>query len=115
LGGVALPSDPLDTLQFRLDEIEAACTEATDWGKCVSAHAYASDAVSRAVRLGVRTIEHGNLIDEPTAKLMAEKHAYLVPTLVTYDAMGRRGREMGLAAKSQAKNEEVRKPGCTDT
>jgi imidazolonepropionase-like amidohydrolase len=110
-GGVASPSDPLDSLQFRLDEIEAACTEAKNWGKYVSAHAYTSEAVSRAVRLGVRTIEHGNLIDEPTAKLMAEQGAYLVPTLVTYDAMARRGKEMGLPAESQAKNEEVRKAG----
>jgi imidazolonepropionase-like amidohydrolase len=75
------------------------------------AHAYTSEAVSRAVRLGVRTIEHGNLIDEPTAKLMAQKGAYLVPTLVTYDAMARRGKEMGLPSESQAKNEEVRKAG----
>jgi len=61
--------------------------------------------------LGVRTIEHGNLIDEATAKLMTEKGAYLVPTLVTYDAMARRGKQMSLSAESQAKNEEVRKAG----
>jgi imidazolonepropionase-like amidohydrolase len=110
-GGVASPSDPLDSLQFRVDEIEAACQEAQNWGKYVSAHAYTAEAVSRAVRAGVRTIEHGNLIDESTARLMAEKGAYLVPTLVTYDAMARRGKEVSLPEESQRKNEEVQEAG----
>jgi imidazolonepropionase-like amidohydrolase len=49
-----------------------------------------------AVANGVRSIEHGNLLDAPTAALMAERDAFLVPTLVTYDAMERRGAELGL-------------------
>jgi imidazolonepropionase-like amidohydrolase len=110
-GGVASPSDPLDSLQFRLDEIEAACQEANNWGKYVSAHAYTAEAVRRAVSSGVRTIEHGNLIDESAAALMAEKNAFLVPTLVTYDAMSRRGKEMGLPEESRRKNDEVRGAG----
>jgi len=84
-GGVASQADPLEGLQFRVDEIEAAVEEATRWGTYVCAHAYAAEAIRRAVSAGVRTIEHGNLIDEPTAQLMAERQAYLVPTLVTYD------------------------------
>ena len=56
---------------------------------------------------GVRTIEHGNLIDAPTAQLMAERGAYLVPTLVAYDALKRRGPDYGLSSYSLAKNELV--------
>lgn len=110
-GGVASEADPLESLQFRADEIEAAVEEAARWGTYVCAHAYAAAAIRRAVIGGVRTIEHGNLIDEPTAKLMAERSAYLVPTLVTYDALRRRGAEYGLSAYSLEKNELVLKAG----
>jgi len=110
-GGVASPHDPLESLQFRLDEIEAACQEANNWGKYVCAHAYTAEAIRRAVGLGVRTIEHGNLIDESAARLMAEKGAFLVPTLVTYDAMHRRGQEIGLPEESRRKNKKVREAG----
>lgn len=106
-GGVASQADPLESLQFRMDEIEAAVEEAARWGTYVCAHAYAAEAIRRAVTAGVRTIEHGNLIDEPTARLMAEKKAYLVPTLVAYDALKRRGPGYGLSAYSLQKNEIV--------
>jgi imidazolonepropionase-like amidohydrolase len=110
-GGVASQLDPLESLQYRIDEIEAAVEEATRWGTYVCAHAYSPEAIARAVRAGVRTIEHGNLIDVPTAALMAERGAFLVPTLVTYDAMRRRGRDYGLSPYSLAKNEVVLEAG----
>jgi len=110
-GGVASQLDPLESLQYRVDEIEAAVEEATRWGTYVCAHAYSPEAIARAVRAGVRTIEHGNLIDVPTAALMAEREAFLVPTLVTYDAMRRRGRDFGLSSYSLAKNEVVLEAG----
>jgi imidazolonepropionase-like amidohydrolase len=110
-GGVASQADPLESLQYRMDEIEAAVEEATRWGTYVCAHAYAAEAIRRAVAAGVRTIEHGNLIDEPTAKLMAERKAYLVPTLVAYDALRRRGPEYGLSPYSLQKNDVVLKAG----
>jgi imidazolonepropionase-like amidohydrolase len=106
-GGVASQADPLESLQYRVDEIEAAVDEATRWGTYVCAHAYSAKAIERAVTAGVRTIEHGNLIDAPTAKLMAEREAYLVPTLVAYDALKRRGPDYGLSGYSLAKNELV--------
>jgi imidazolonepropionase-like amidohydrolase len=106
-GGVASQADPLESLQYRMDEIEAAVEEATNWGKYVAAHAYSAQAVMRAVAAGVRTIEHGNLIDEPTAATMARKGAFLVPTLIAYDSMRRRGREYGLSEYSLQKNEVV--------
>lgn len=110
-GGVASQLDPLESLQFRIDEIEAAVDEATRWGTYVAAHAYSPKAVERAVQAGVRTIEHGNLIDAPVAALMAEHNAYLVPTLVTYDSMKRRGAEHGLSPASLAKNDVVLQAG----
>jgi imidazolonepropionase-like amidohydrolase len=106
-GGVASQADPLESLQYRMDEIEAAVEEATNWGKYVAAHAYSAQAVMRAVSAGVRTIEHGNLIDEPTAATMARKGAFLVPTLIAYDSMRRRGREYGLSEYSLQKNDVV--------
>jgi imidazolonepropionase-like amidohydrolase len=106
-GGVASQADPLESLQYRIDEIEAAVDEATRWGTYVCAHAYSAKAIERAVTAGVRTIEHGNLIDDPTARLMAQRGAYLVPTLVAYDALKRRGPDYGLSGYSLAKNEMV--------
>jgi imidazolonepropionase-like amidohydrolase len=106
-GGVASQADPLESLQYRMDEIQAAVEEATNWGKYVAAHAYSAQAIMRAVSAGVRTIEHGNLIDEPTAATMARKGAFLVPTLIAYDSMRRRGRDYGLSEYSLAKNEVV--------
>jgi imidazolonepropionase-like amidohydrolase len=110
-GGVASPNDPLDSLQFTEDEIRAAVGEARAWKRYVCAHAYGADAIARAVACGVRSIEHGNLIDAPTAKLMHEKGAFIVPTLVAYDAMRRRGDEFGLPAVSQEKNKIVLEAG----
>jgi imidazolonepropionase-like amidohydrolase len=110
-GGVASQADPLESLQYRIDEIEAAVDEATRWGSYVCAHAYSAKAIERAVRAGVRTIEHGNLVDTPTARLMAERGAYLVPTLVAYDALKRRGPDYGLSSYSLAKNEIVLEAG----
>src|SRR3546814_744359 len=110
-GGVASQSDPLESLQYRMDEIEAACEEANRWGKYVAAHAYSAQAIRRAVAGGVRTIEHGNLIDEETAQFMAERDAFLVPTLVAYDSMRRRAREFGMSQYSLDKNLRVLEGG----
>lgn len=110
-GGVASQLDPLESLQYRVDEIEAAVDEATRWGTYVCAHAYSPRAIERAVRAGVRTIEHGNLVDVATARLMAERGAYLVPTLVAYDALKRRGPDYGLSSYSLDKNEVVLEAG----
>jgi len=103
-GGVASQSDPLESLQFRGDEIEAAVEQAASWGTYVMAHAYSAQAIGRAVDCGVRTIEHGNLIDEPVAQRMASRGAYIVPTLVTYDSLQHRGPDYGLTAYSLQKN-----------
>lgn len=110
-GGVASQSDPLESLQFRRDEIEAAVEQAGSWRTYVMAHAYSAEAIRRAVECGVRTIEHGNLIDEAAAKLMAERGAYIVPTLVTYEALQRHGPQYGLTPYSMEKNKVVLEAG----
>jgi len=112
-GGVISPSDPLRVPQYSPEEIRAVTDETTRRGSYVAAHAYSAEAIRAAVANGVRSIEHGNLLDEPTAALMAERDAFLVPTLATYDAMERRGAELGLAPVAQAKNREVLDVGRT--
>ncbi|APA90036.1 amidohydrolase family protein (plasmid) [Paraburkholderia sprentiae WSM5005] len=110
-GGVASPTDPIGALGYSEDEIRAVVAEAQARGTYVMAHAYTAESIQRAVRCGVRTIEHGNLIDEPTAALMAECGAYVVPTLVTYEALHIEGVRYGLSAESAAKIDIVRESG----
>ncbi|WIM11274.1 amidohydrolase family protein [Enhydrobacter sp.] len=113
-GGVASPYDPLESLQFTVEEIGAAVEEAHAFGRYVLTHAYTPEAITRAVKCGVRTIEHGNLVDAPTARLMAAKGVYMVPNLVTYEAMKRRARELGMPDTMLAKNDEVLKYGYAE-
>ena len=106
-GGVASPYDPLDSLQFSVEEVAAAVEEAHAFGRYVSAHAYTPEAITRAAHAGVRTIEHGNLIDDASAKLMAEKGMFLVANLVTYFEMKKRAAEYGMNSDMLAKNDLV--------
>ncbi|MEM6762281.1 MAG: amidohydrolase family protein [Pseudomonadota bacterium] len=106
-GGVASPYDPLDSLQFSPGEVSAAVEEATAFGRYVCAHAYSPEAIVRAANAGVRTIEHGNLIDEDAAALMAEKDMFLVANLVAYYAMKERAAEYGMNADMLEKNDMV--------
>jgi len=110
-GGVASPYDPLDSLQFSDGEVKAAVEEATAFGRYVCAHAYSAKAIIRAAKFGVRTIEHGNLIDDTAAKLMAQKDMFLVANLVTYYAMKERAAKWGMTAESLEKNEIVLQGG----
>jgi imidazolonepropionase-like amidohydrolase len=106
-GGVASPYDPLDSLQFSVGEVEAAVEEAQAFGRYVCAHAYTPEAITRAAHAGVRTIEHGNLIDDASARLMAEKGMFLVANLVTYFEMKKRASEYGMNSDMLAKNDLV--------
>jgi imidazolonepropionase-like amidohydrolase len=106
-GGVASPSDPIWNLQYSAEEMRAIVEEAEGWRTYAMAHAYTPEAIRRAVDAGVRTIEHGNLIDRASAAKMRAKGAYLVPTLVTYFAIDELGRKLGFPAVSQAKVKDV--------
>lgn len=76
-GGVASPHSPLDVSTFTEDELRAAVQAAENWGTYVTVHAYTPIAMQRAIAAGVKVIEHGHLMDEASAKLMAEKGIWL--------------------------------------
>ena len=76
-GGVASPYSPLDVSTFTEPELRAAVEAAENWGTYVTVHAYTPVAIQRAIAAGVKCIEHGHLMDEATAKLMAEQGVWL--------------------------------------
>jgi imidazolonepropionase-like amidohydrolase len=106
-GGVASPTDRIDSTQYSLDELRAIVAEAEAANRYVAAHAYTARAVNRAVEAGVRSIEHGNLLDDESVRLLREHDAYLVPTLVTYWALKQEGMEHGLPRDSWEKVDAV--------
>ena len=76
-GGTSSAYDPVDVTQYTFDEMRAAVEAAEDWGTYVTVHAYTVRAVRRAIEAGVKCIEHGQLLDEDTLKLMAERGIWL--------------------------------------
>lgn len=110
-GGISTPSDPIWGLQFADDEIAAIVDEARRRRSYVAAHAYTAESIARAVHFGVRSIEHGNLIDARTAALVAEHGAFVVPTLVTYDALERHGAAAEVPEHTLTKLVEVKDQG----
>ncbi len=85
-GGVSSQYNPIESTQFTEAEIHAAVEAAENWGTYVAVHAYTPRAIRQAVAAGVKCIEHGQLIDEPTAKLLAEKGIWWSLQPLTYDA-----------------------------
>lgn len=83
-GGVGTEFDPIDGRQFTLDEIKAAVEVAEGFGTYVMAHVYTVDGIKQAIEGGVKCIEHGNLINEEIAQMMAEKDIWLSPEVVVY-------------------------------
>ena len=110
-GGVSSPFDPLEGCQFSMSEIEAAVDEATRAGTYVLAHAYSAEAITRALTAGVRTIEHANLIDVDAAELAAKNGAFVVPTLVAYEAGARHAESAGYSDAMLDKLKRVREFG----
>ena len=110
-GGVASPTDRVDSTQFSEDEIRAAVEEAEAANLYVLGHAYTSRAINRGLACGVRSIEHGNLMDASSPPLFRQHHAFYVPTLVTYSALAEQGREHGLPEASYRKVFDVLEAG----
>ncbi|MBV8209293.1 MAG: amidohydrolase family protein [Burkholderiaceae bacterium] len=102
-GGVASPTDPIWMNQYREDEIRAIVNECTERRTYVASHCHPASAVRRSVEFGVRSIEHGTLIDAPTAAFVAERGAYIVPTMVICEQLVVMGRKMGFPPQSQEK------------
>lgn len=112
-GGVSSPTDRIDSTQFANEEISAVVEEADAANVYVMAHAYTARAVNRSLKLGVRTIEHGNLMDEESCKLFHSEGAFLVPTLSTYAALAEEGVEAGMPAAIQKKVYDVLDAGIS--
>lgn len=110
-GGVSSPTDPLEGTQFSVEELRAVCEEAEAANLYAMAHAYSPRAVTRAVQAGVRSIEHGNLIDEATARVMKSHGAWLVPTLSTYVALADEGERLGWSPSMLDKLKTVHERG----
>ena len=110
-GGAASPTDPIDAVQFTVAELEAAVEEAAVRGTYVLAHAYHPKSIANCLDAGVRSIEHGNLLDEETAARMAREGAFLVPTLITYEVLSERGEQLGMAKSSVQKIKYVAASG----
>jgi imidazolonepropionase-like amidohydrolase len=102
-GGVASLYDPLDTVQYTLDEMRAAVEAAADWGTYVCAHVYTATGILRCIEAGVRSIEHGQLADEATIQAMAAAGVWwsIQPFLADEDA------NQYADPRSQAKQQQV--------
>jgi imidazolonepropionase-like amidohydrolase len=106
-GGVASPTDRIDNLQFGADEVRAAVEEAEMAGLYVTGHVYTARAINRALELGVRSLEHCNLLDDSSIELFLKHGAFMVPTLATYQALAREGVANGLPAEVAGKLDQV--------
>ncbi len=95
-GGCMSPNDPLDATQLTVAELRAAVEEAEVAGSYVMAHTYVPKSMQNCIEAGVRTLEHGNFLDEATADRMAETGTYLVPTIATYELIAEHGQQFGV-------------------
>ncbi|WP_199439319.1 metal-dependent hydrolase family protein [Umezawaea beigongshangensis] len=106
-GGVSSPTDRIDSTQYSVDELRAIVQETEAANRYAAAHAYTARAINRALEAGVRSIEHGNLLDDSSVELFLAHDAFLVPTLVTYWALKEEGRDFGLPEGSWRKVDDV--------
>ncbi len=106
-GGVLSPSDPLEYAQYSEEEIRAIVEECERQGKYAAAHCHPDVAIRRCLEYGVRSIEHGTLITEATAKLAAEKSAFVVPTMATIFALKDLGPAHGVSEVGMRKLHQV--------
>lgn len=106
-GGISSPTDRISSDQFSEEEIAAVVEEASMANLYVAVHAYTARSIERCVKLGVRSIEHGNLATEQSIALMKEHGAILVPTLAIYRALVEEGVKAGLPEELVDKTYEV--------
>lgn len=106
-GGVSSPTDRITSTQFTEEELRAIVNEANAANIPVMAHAYTARAINRALKCGVKSIEHGNLLDQGSVDLMRDEGRFLVPTLVIYHALVQEGTDAGLSSDMVQKTWEV--------
>jgi len=102
-GGIA-EGDPLDIVEWTAEEVQAATKAASDWGSYVMTHTYTKEGVLRAINNGVKSIEHGNLLDEETLRIMQKKGIWLSPQIMVF-----KNEIKGLTEEQKKKYDEVTK------
>ena len=107
--GVLSEEEAVGAPQYSQEELDAIVAEATAWGRKVAAHAHGAEAIKRATRAGVASIEHGGLVDEEGVRLMKEHGTYLVPDIYTDAYILEHGKELGLPDKIIEKERQLRK------
>jgi imidazolonepropionase-like amidohydrolase len=110
-GGCLSPTDEIEHTQFTVEEMAAACYEARAVGKIALAHVYTPEGIMNAVKAGVRSIEHGNFIDEEAATCMRAAGAYFVPTLTTYFVISAYGAAQGVPQRMIDKINKAKERG----
>lgn len=106
-GGVLSPADPLERCQYSEPEIRVIVEECRRHGAYVCAHAHPAEAIRRCIELGVRTIEHGTLIDRECADMAAARGSYIVPTMAVIASLREDGPAMGLSAAGLSKIAQI--------
>lgn len=107
-GGIVSPTDPFDSIQLSAAEIGAAVEVARSWGTYVLAHCHTSPAIDIAIEAGVRSIEHGSILEPSTARRMAELGAFMVPTLQALEMLAAHSERWGLTPAKVARLGSVR-------
>lgn len=111
-GGVASPTDRLESSQFSVAEIKAICDTVRNMGGCgVASHCFTVEGARNAIEAGVWSIEHGNLLDDATLELMAKKGVHLTPTLVVCELLSRPPYSAIIPPASREKLTHVREQG----
>ncbi|WP_415977282.1 amidohydrolase family protein [Rhodococcus sp. 077-4] len=111
-GGIASPTDRIDSSQFSDEEIRAAVEEADNANIYVTGHAYTPRSIARALALGVRCIEHGTLMDDETARIFVKHNAFLVPTLAIGALLAsEESTQFGVPEESRRKASQIRAAG----
>jgi imidazolonepropionase-like amidohydrolase len=110
-GGCMSPTDAIEHTQFTIEEMAAACYEARTVGKIALAHVYTPQGIINAVTAGVRSIEHGNFLDQESAAFMKRHDAFFVPTLTTYSLLSAYGEAEGVPAHMIAKINKAKERG----
>jgi imidazolonepropionase-like amidohydrolase len=105
------PTDELEHTQFTIEEMAAACYEATTVGRITLAHVYTPKGIKNALRAGVRSIEHGNFLDEDSAAAIREAGAFFVPTLTTYELISAHGAAQGIPRRMIEKIDSAKAGG----
>ena len=107
-GGVMSPTDELESVQFTVEELRAAVCEAHMAAKYVLAHCHTSPSINNALAAGVRSIEHGSILDEATARRIVEQEAFVVPTLLVIEVLAKSAETGEIPHYSQMKLKQVR-------